>query len=258
MHVLDSFRLDGKVGIVTGASSGLGVYFATALAEAGADLLVVARREDLLVENAKKISEQTGRKIIPMRADVCNEQDIVNMVKRAETEFGKIDILVNNAGIAVAGPSNSLTKEDWDRVLAVNLTGLFLCCKHAINSMISKQVSGRIINIASIYGLFGDVLPAAPYYASKGAVVNLTRALAVEYAKSGIRINAIAPGFFPSEMTKDVLSNSEIKAHIEARTPMGRLGNGEELKGAVVFLASDAASYITGCVLSVDGGWTAE
>jgi len=102
------------------------------------------------------------------------------------------------------------------------------------------------------------VLPAAPYYASKGAVVNLTRALAVEYAKSGIRINAIAPGFFPSEMTKDVLSNSEIKAHIEARTLIGRLGNGEELKGAVVFLASDAASYITGCVLSVDGGWTAE
>ena len=137
MHVLDSFRLDGKVGIVTGASSGLGVYFATALAEAGADLLVVARREDLLAENAKKISE-TGRKIIPMRADVCNKQDIVNMVKRAETEFGKIDIPVNNAGIAVAGPSNSLTKEDWDRVLAVNLTGLFLCCKHAINSMISK------------------------------------------------------------------------------------------------------------------------
>lgn len=258
MSVLDLFRLDGKAAIVTGVSSGLGVSFSYALAEAGADLLVVARRFDKLQENANKIREATGRKVIPLQADVSNEEDVKKMVNTALDEFGKIDILVNNAGVAVVGNSVDLTLSDWERVLKVDVTGLFLCSKYTIKSMLEKKVKGSIINIASIYGLFGDIIPAAPYYASKGAVVNLTKALAVEYAKSGIRVNAIAPGFFPSEMTAGVLSEKELREHIESRTPMGRVGNPDELKGAVVFLASDASSYVTGHVLTVDGGWSAE
>jgi len=258
MSVLDRFRLDGKSAVVTGVSSGLGVGFATALAEAGADVLVVARREDKLREHAAAISQSTGRRIVPFKADVSNEQEIAGMIAAAEKEFGKIDILINNAGVAATGPSAQMTKADWDRVLSVDITGVFLSAKAAINSMLSKKVKGRIINIASIYGLFGDVIPAAPYYASKGAVVNLTRALAVEYAGQGIRVNAIAPGFFPSEMTVDALKDPGIKGHIESRTPLGRLGEVEELAGAAVFLASDASSYVTGHVLAVDGGWSAE
>lgn len=258
MGILDKFRLDGKSAIVTGVSSGLGVAFAEALAEAGADVLVVARREDKLAQNAAAIAKSTGRRVIPFKADVSVESDVVNMISKAESEFGKVDILMNNAGVAAVGPSNTMTKDDWDKVLSVDITGVFLCSKHAIDRMISNKISGRIINTASIYGLFGDIIPAAPYYACKGAVVNLTRALAVEFVKSGIRVNAIAPGFFPSEMTADALKDPAIKGHIEGRTPMGRLGDPSELKGAAVFLASDASSYVTGQVLAVDGGWSAE
>lgn len=256
MGILDKFKLDGKSAIVTGVSSGLGIGFAEALAEAGADVIVAARREEKLRENANSISGATHRKILPFKCDVSEEKEIINMVAFAEKEFGKIDILVNNAGIAAAGPSTQMAKADWDKVIAVDITGVFLCAKHVINSMISKKVSGRIINIASIYGLFGDILPAAPYYACKGAVVNLTRALAIEFSQSGIRVNAIAPGFFPSEMTSDALKDPNLKGHIESRTPMGRLGEVSELKGAAVFLASDASSYVTGDIIAVDGGWS--
>lgn len=255
-NILDKFKLDGKSAIVTGASSGLGVSFTEALAEAGANVVICARRDDKLIENANRISEYTGKKIIPVKADLSNEDDILKVIKVAEDNFQKIDILINNAGVAVAGPSISLKKEDWQKVLDIDISAVFLFSKHVINSMISHNTKGSIINISSIYGLFGDIIPAAPYYASKGAVVNLTRALAVEFAPYNIRVNAIAPGFFPSEMTNDLLKDKTILEHIEQRTPMGRVGDPSELKGAAVFLASDASSYITGHILTVDGGWT--
>ncbi len=258
MGILDKFGLKGRSAIVTGVSCGLGVAFTEALAEAGADVLIVARREEKLVRNAEAISKATGRRILPLKADVSQEEDIVRMVKAADDAFGKIDILINNAGVAAQGTSTEISKGDWDNVISVNLTGSFLCARHAIKDMISKKVRGSIINIASIYGMCGDIFPAAPYYASKGAVVNLTRALAVEYASSGIRVNAIAPGFFPSEMTEEALRDKEMMGYINSRTPLGRPGNTEELKGAAVYLASDASSYVTGHTLPVDGGWMAK
>jgi gluconate 5-dehydrogenase len=250
------FDLTGKAAIVTGASSGLGISFTEALAEAGADVVICARRDEKLIENAERISKYTNRQIIPVKADLTNEEDIINVVKIAEEKLKKIDILINNAGSAVAGPSLNLKKEDWQKVLDVDISAVFIFSQKVISSMIAHGVKGSIINIASIYGLFGDIIPAAPYYASKGAVVNLTRAMAVEFAGQGIRINAIAPGFFPSEMTNDLLKDKAVLDHITQRTPMGRVGNPNELKGGAIFLASDAASYVTGHILAIDGGWS--
>jgi gluconate 5-dehydrogenase len=253
---LKMFDLTGKSAIVTGASSGLGISFTEALAEAGADVVICARRDQKLIENAERISKYTNRRIIPVKADLTNEEDIINVVKIAEEKLQKIDILINNAGSAVAGPSLNLKKEDWQKVLDVDISAVFIFSQKVISSMISHNVKGSIINIASIYGLFGDIIPAAPYYASKGAVVNLTRAMAVEFASQGIRVNAIAPGFFPSEMTNDLLKDKSILDHIIQRTPISRIGNPNELKGGTVFLASDAASYVTGHILAIDGGWS--
>ncbi|MGC8516752.1 MAG: glucose 1-dehydrogenase [Candidatus Acidifodinimicrobium sp.] len=256
-RIANLFDLSGKSAIVTGASSGLGISFTEALAEAGADVVICARREDKLIENANRIAGYTHRNIIPVRADLTNEEDIIKVVKIAEEKLNKIDILINNAGSAVAGPSLDLKKDDWQKVLDLDISAVFILSQKVIASMIAHNVNGSIINIASIYGLFGDIIPAAPYYASKGAVVNLTRAMAVEFAHNNIRINAIAPGFFPSEMTSDILKDKAILDHINQRTPMGRVGNPNELKGAAIFLASDASSYITGHILAVDGGWSA-
>lgn len=258
MNVLDSFRLNGKAGIVTGVSSGLGISFATALAEAGADLVVCARREDKLRANADQISKATGRIVYPVAADVTKEEDIARVVAAAEARFGRLDIVVNNAGIANVKPTVDMTGKEWLDVTNVDLNGTFYMARDAAKSMIKNKIKGSIINVASIYGIFGDVIPAASYYASKGAVVNLTRALAVEWVQYGIRVNAIAPGFFPSEMTAGVQQDQPTLQHITSRTPMGRLGNADELKGALVLLASDAGSYITGHILNVDGGWDAE
>jgi len=252
-----NFSLKGKIGIVTGASSGLGVAFAEGLAEAGADCVVCARRFDKLKENADKIARKTGRRILPIQADVTKEEDIKKVIEFADSNFGRIDILVNNAGVAVVGPSTELSLEDWRKCIETDLIGVALFCKHAIIYMLKKGIKGSIINVASIYGLFGDIVPAAPYYASKGGVVNLTRSLAIEYARQGIRVNAIAPGYFPSEMTAGIFEDKELLEHIVSSTPLERVGDPEELKGPAVFLASEASSYITGQIIPVDGGWTA-
>jgi len=255
--VLDEFSLRGKSAIVTGASSGLGVSFAEALAEAGADVVICARREERLTENAKRISSSTGRRVIPVRADVTSEEDIVKVVERAEEEFGKIDILVNNAGMTIHSPTTELSRESWQKEMDTNVTSVFLFSKYVIRSMLKHGVKGRIINIASISGLLSNIELHAAYYASKGAVVNLTRALATEFAKEGIRVNAIAPGYIATEMTTELFKDEKIMNHIRVRTPMGRPGNPEELKGTLIYLASDASSYVTGAIIPVDGGWTA-
>jgi len=257
MKALDLFRLEGKFGIVTGASSGLGVTFATALAEAGADLIVCARREDKLKANADAIAKSTGRKIIPYVCDVSKQQDVDRMIAFAEKTFGRIDIIVNNAGIAVAKPTIEMTEQEWLDVINVNLNGVFRCAQAAAKSMIRKKVEGSIINIDSIYGVHGDMVPALSYYSAKGGVANMTRALAVELAPYKIRVNAIAPGFFPSEMTTPIFQDDGMVKHINGRTPMGRVGEPWELEGATLLLASKAGNYITGHILLVDGGWDA-
>lgn len=251
------FDLTGKVAVVTGAGSGLGAMFARALAEAGASVVCADINEEHAIRTATELSV-AGYNVIPLKVDVTAEAEVDGMIQDAVDRLGGIDIMVNNAGVAATGTPEETSLEDWQRVIDVNLTGVFLGARAAGRAMLKAGTGGKIINIASILG-HGATYPggAAGYAASKGAVVNLTRELAVQWAKAGIQVNAIGPAYFPSDMTSGILENHEVRSMIEERTPMGRLGCQEELKGPVVFLASDASSYVTGQTLYVDGGWTA-
>lgn len=250
------FNIKGQTAIVTGASSGLGVIFAEALAECGANIVLAARRKERLVKLADTLKKDHDVKVIPVETDVSQEPDVVRMVNVAVKEFGSIEILVNNAGIASLSPSVEMTVDEWKKVIDVNLTGVFLCARTTAREMIKKNY-GKIVNIASIYGAVGDIFHAAPYYASKGAVINLTRAFAIEWAQFKINVNAIAPGFFPSEMTEQVFKDENALKHIISRTPLGRTGEPSDLKAVLVYLASPASNYVTGQTIFVDGGWTA-
>ena len=255
MKTIDMFNLKGKTAIVTGASSGLGVVFAQALAEMGANLELAARRIEKLNEVASNLKPLSA-KVRPFSCDVSKQEDVQSLVDDTVKTFGRLDIIVNNAGVAAMSPATDISVEEWNKVVAVNLTGVFLCARTAARQMI-KQGGGKIINIASIYGAVGDVFPASPYYATKGAVINMTRDLAVEWAPYNIKVNAIAPGFFPSEMTEAIFKDPGYLEYIRKQTPLGRPGNPEDLKGAVVYLASSASDYVTGQTIFVDGGWTA-
>jgi len=250
------FAIKGQTAIVTGASSGLGVTFAETLAERGVNLVIAARRYEKLVEVAEDLSKKYKVKVVPVQTDVTQEDQVINMVKTAIEKFGSLEILVNNAGVASLSPSVDMSLEEWKRVIDANLTGVFLCARTAAREMIKKKY-GKIVNIASIYGAVGDIFPAAPYYASKGAVINLTRALAVEWAPYKINVNAIAPGFFPSEMTAPIFQDEKALGHILSRTPLGRTGEPLDLKAALIYLASPASNYVTGQTIFADGGWTA-
>jgi len=255
MRVDELLSLKGKVAVVTGASSGLGITFASALAEAGANLELAARRMDRLEEVAREV-RHLNVKARPFQCDVSKPDEVNGLVEDTVKNFGRLDILVNNAGVAAMSPATEISVEDWNRVVSVNLTGVFLCARTAARQMI-KQGKGKVVNISSIYGAVGDVFPASPYYATKGAVINLTRDLAVEWAPYKINVNAIAPGFFPSEMTEAIFEEPRYLEYINRQTPLGRTGNPDDLKGAVVFLASSASDFVTGQTLFVDGGWTA-
>jgi len=250
------FKIKGDTAIVTGASSGLGVSFAEALADEGANLVIAARRYDKLVKIAEELTRKHNVKVIPVKTDVSSEDEVVNMVRTAVEQFGSLEIMVNNAGIASLSPSVDMTLEEWKKVIDVNLTGVFLCARTAAREMIERKY-GKIVNIASIYGAVGDIFHAAPYYASKGAVINLTRGFAIEWAPYRINVNAIAPGFFPSEMTEQVFKDGNAMKHILSRTPLGRTGEPLDLKAALLYLASPASNYVTGQTIFVDGGWTA-
>lgn len=250
------FDISGQTAVVTGASSGLGVTFAEALAECGVNLIIAARRYGRLVEVAKNLAERNGVDVIPLETDVSQEEQVVRMIDTAVKRFGSLEILVNNAGIASIIPSVDMTLEEWRRVIDVNLTGVFLCARTAAREMMKRKY-GKIVNIASIYGATGDIFHAAPYYASKAAVINLTRAFAIEWAGSKINVNAIAPGFFPSEMTEQVFKDENALKYILSRTPLGRTGEPTDLKAVLVYLASPASNYVTGQTIFVDGGWTA-
>lgn len=250
------FDIREQTAIVTGASSGLGVTFAETLAERGVNMVIAARRYEKLIKVAEDISSKYGVKVVPVQVDVSQEEQVINMMKTAIEKFGSIEILVNNAGAASLSPSVDMSLEEWKKVIDVNLTGVFLCARTAAREMIKKKY-GKIVNIASIYGAVGDIFPTAPYYASKGAVINLTRALAIEWAVYKINVNAIAPGFFPSEMTESVFRDEKALKYILSRTPLARTGESLDLKATLTYLASPASNYVTGQTIFVDGGWTA-
>lgn len=250
------FNLKGRVAVVTGASSGLGKRFAETLAKQGADIAIVARRIDRLRENAKAI-ESLGVKCLAVQCDATIESDVVSAVKQIVSHFGKIDILVNNAGIAIAGNAENTSGEDFLKVMNVNVNGVFYFAREAGKNMIENRY-GRIINIASMYGLVANKFsPCLSYHASKGAVLNFARGLAAEWSKYNITINNIGPGFFDSEMTHDFIEANAFQEFVKNSTCMERTGRPEELDTALIFLAADESSYITGQTIFVDGGWTA-
>jgi len=249
---MNLFDLSGKVAIVTGGGSGLGLQMAHGLAEAGADLVLSARK----LERCEAAAAAMPTRALALPLDVSDEDSVSAMVARVVHEFGRVDILVNNAGTVWGAAPEDIPLKGWQKVVDVNLTGVFLCAQAAGRVMIEKG-GGKIVNIASVAGLHGapaEVVNTLPYHATKGGVIALTRDLAWKWARHGINVNAIAPGWFPSDMANFVIGSNP---QLAERIPLGRFGGPEDLKGAVVFLASRASDYVTGHTLVVDGGQSA-
>jgi len=252
------FSLRGRRGLVTGASSGLGVECAKALALAGADVAVIARREDRVKALADELAKQYGVKTVGIGADVTSEADLDRVMSEAVAALGEIDILVNNAGVSPTGRAENFKRELWDQTLAVNLTAPMMLAQRVARRLIAAKMAGRIINMGSIYStVASSVYRLSAYTATKAALANLTRQLAVEWAPYNILVNTIAPGWIPTEATEGGIAKAGNKEKMEAFTPLARLGTPEELRGAVIFLASPASSYVTGSVICVDGGYVA-
>ncbi|MBR3256569.1 SDR family oxidoreductase [Candidatus Saccharibacteria bacterium] len=250
------FNLKGRVVVVSGASSGLGQQMALALARQNADLVILARRIERLEEFKPKLLEAGAGKVLAIKCDVTSTEDIDNAAEEAEKEFGKVDILLNCAGSSKDKGVVEMTDEEWDFTIAADETSVFKMTR-AFAKIMQKQKYGRIINIASMYGLVGNTeIHTIAYHASKGAVVNFTRAVAAELATDGITCNAICPGYFYTELTTEVLNTPRFQEFAKTHVPMERYGKSGELDAAVVFLASNEASYVTGAILPVDGGYT--
>jgi NAD(P)-dependent dehydrogenase (short-subunit alcohol dehydrogenase family) len=253
VSVREFFDLSGKVAIVTGGGSGIGRQMAQGLSEAGAELVLCARK----VERCEEAAAQMPTRALAMQCDVTDADSVESMVARTVDELGRVDILVNNAGTVWGAAPEDIPLKGWQKVVDVNLTGVFLCAQAVGRRMIERGEGGRIVNVASVAGLHGapaEVVNALPYHATKGGVISLTKDLAWKWARHGINVNAIAPGWFPSDMANFVIdSNPELARRI----PLGRFGGPEDLKGVVVFLASRASDYVTGHTLVVDGGQSA-
>ena len=246
------FDLEGRVAIVTGASSGLGDRFARVLAAAGAQVVGAARRTERLERLAAEVDA-----VAPMRCDVGVDEDLERLVASTLERFGRVDVLVNNAGVSGTAPAEEESREHFRRVMDINLNAVFVLSQIAGRAMLERG-SGSIINIASMFGLVASApVLHASYCASKGAVVNMTREMGAQWGRRGVRVNALAPGFFPSEMASDMIEDEGSARWLRRNTPIGRPGALHELDGPLLFLASDASSYITGHTIAVDGGWTA-
>ncbi|USZ73675.1 SDR family NAD(P)-dependent oxidoreductase [Natronosalvus halobius] len=254
MPVLEQFDLEGKRAIVTGGSSGIGNAIATALAEAGATVIIANRSADAGKQAAREITEQTAGEALAISADVCDEQSVTNLMDQTVEACGGIDILVNNAGIAISEPAEEKELENWEQTLKTNLTGVFLCAKHAGKVMIDGD-GGSILNISSINAFVAEEhVPHVDYHATKGGVEAFTRQLASEWGQYDIRVNTLAPGFVRTELSSD---DSQVNEERRSRIPLGKIARPEDLVGAAVFLSSDAASYVSGTTLLVDGGYVA-
>ena len=249
------FNLKGRVAVVTGASSGLGMQMSFAFARMGADLVILARRYDRLQQIKERI-EQTGTRVLAIKCDVTNTEDINRAASLAEQAYGKVDILVNCAGASRDKGVLEMDDEDWEFTISTDLTSVFKVTRAFANIM-KKHNYGRIINIASMYGLVGNgQMGTIAYHSSKGGVVNFTRATAAELAKYNITCNCICPGYFETELTEKVLKTEEFSEYMKQTVPMGRYGIAGELNSSAIFLACDESSYVTGVVLPVDGGYT--
>lgn len=251
------FDISGKVAVVTGASSGLGTQFAKLLSSRGAKVIIMARRKERL-DDLKAEIEADGGECVAIKCDVTNEDEIIAAVAEAKAAFGRIDILINNAGVGVGGKAEEQATELWTKTIDANLTGVYLVAREVGKVMI-EQNYGKIVNLGSLHSrlaIDANVNGVSAYAASKGGVRMLTKALAAEWAKYNITVNALGPAYFPSEMTADAVATDAFQEFVAMRVPMGRFGRDGELNGAIIYFASDASSYTTGQLLGIDGGWT--
>lgn len=251
------FNLTGRVALVTGCSTGLGVQMARALASQGCTIVPIARRLEKLQEVAEMLKSEFGVDAHPIRCDITSTENVEAMVKEIMDKYGRIDVLINNAGTGAVAPAEDITDEQFQNEMNIDLFGSFKVARAVAKQAMIPQKYGRIINIASMYGLVGNkIAPASPYHAAKGGVVNLTRALAAEWGKYGITVNTICPGYFVTPLTKDTLDSEWFTEYAKGAIPMERYGNEGELDTAALFLASPASSYVNGIAVPVDGGYT--